>query len=57
MFASEITHRSDVNPNVEFVKARGGTAYLMNENQLPFDDCEFDSVNIDNVLDTHIQVI
>ena len=42
----------DINPiNVQFVQSRGGRAVVMKENELPFDDDFFDSVNIDNVLE------
>ena len=46
----------DINPtNVEFIKDRGGEAYVMEEDMLPFSDGEFDSINIDNVLEHLIE--
>ena len=46
----------DINPtNVAFIKDRGGEAYVMEEDMLPFSDGEFDSINIDNVLEHLIE--
>lgn len=45
----------DINPdNVEFCSSQGLDVRLMEINRLPFDDGEFDSVNMDNVLE-HIE--
>lgn len=45
----------DINPdNVAFGKSRGLDIRLMDINSLPFKDGEFDSVNMDNVLE-HIE--
>ena len=43
---------ADINPHtVAFCQARGATAHLMQPDQLPFADGEFDSVLLDNVLE------
>lgn len=42
----------DINPNtVSFCKAHGHDAHLMSINKLPFNDSEFDSALLDNVLE------
>lgn len=52
-----LLHRSntvgvDINPHtVAFCNARGASAVLMQPDELPFDDAEFDSALMDNVLE------
>lgn len=45
----------DINPdNVEYCRSQGLDVRLMEINRLPFEDGEFDSINMDNVLE-HIE--